>query len=342
MKCAGRPYTTDLDQMTCPTCGAYLQIERVDDHALEGREKLTVETPPEESFHDIPEENGFYPDQTDNTELKEYGHSSPEQFRPMVHAPKGVKSSAGGGAAVRGKVFQYSSTGKEDGSYRRFPWTKLIDAIVYKQRFEDVLHRFYVRVEGEKDAFGNVTYRDVPVNVHGTIAGGMQITDNCIAEVEGKFRGGVLMAERVCLVNDGFRSQVKFQHSPTAILYGIFAIAALIFLIAIGFSSDGAFFDNIGTFLKSWLITAVIVTVLYFVLLFTRAGLVTQLLFGRKKGGGFPLLGIALISLLLTLIFMNSFGIGSAVGGVFSNIFGPIISFVVLIIVIIVVLKLFL
>lgn len=38
------------------------------------------------------------------------------------------------------------------------------------------------------------SYVDVPVNVHGTIAGGIQIIDNCEVEIRGKYKNHVLMA----------------------------------------------------------------------------------------------------------------------------------------------------
>ena len=343
--CAGQPYTNNMQVQAYPRCGKPLGIESVDETTLDDRPMLNIPSDGGDDG-DFPEQpagvSGEPPvPQTDNPwtkpATKKQGNVPAKQHSgPILPA---FSRNAGSGNCIRGKVFQYSSTGKEDGSYRRFPWTKPIDANVYKQRFEDVLHRFYVRVDGEKDAFGNVTYRDVSVNVHGTIAGGMQIADNSIVEVEGKFQNGTLMAERVYIVNSGFRSQVKFQHSPRAIFYGLVAIAALIFMIAIGVGGSGSFFENIGLFLESWLVIAIALSVLYLISMFTRMGLIIRLLGGKQKG--FPLTGIAVISMLLAMVCSNSFGLGNIVGGAVSSALGSVLPIVFFIVIIVVIFKMF-
>lgn len=369
--CAGRPYTENCSMINCPTCNGVLSCEMVDVSSLNGRPKLSV-----------PQKNNIFGNNSSTGTEKQNSGSSGNNFfaqNATIIPPKstsvdtqtnssanniaqsnfngntgiqtknnsnygsktyGGRSVLQSGDAVIGKVSQYSSTGKEDGNYRRLFVQKLVDAILYKQRFEDILHRFKVRVKSSPDAFGNCQYTDVQVNVHGTISGGAQITDNSEVEVFGKYRNGVLMAQKINIINNGYQTPVTFQHSAKAIFYGILAIVAAFFMIYIGLSSDGGFFQNIGSFLKTWLITSVIVTVLYFLLSFSKIGIMTRMASGRPRK--FPLVGILLVSLVLTLIFVNSFGLGASVGSLLSGLFSSIISIVVIIVVLYIVFKLLL
>ena len=244
-------------------------------------------------------------------------------------------ASSKGEVRIRGKVTHYSNSEHEGGHYKRLLFQRIIDALVYGQRIEDLVHRFVVRVSTGTDAYGNETYTDIPVNVHGTISSGAQLCDNIDVEVIGKYRksNGTLMAKKIHMLNSGGRSMVSFQHSPKAILYGVLAIIALILLVIVGFSSNGGFFQNIGSFFKTWLGTAVVLTVLYFISMFSRSKILYMLLSGRRRG--FPLTGILLISLIITVLLLFA---GTSLSGLISS----IISSVVILIVLIVILKLIL
>lgn len=241
---------------------------------------------------------------------------------------------------IRGKITNYTNSQKENSGYRRLFVKKILDAVVYKQRFDDILHSFTVRIDNGTDTFGNQSYADIPVNVHGIIAGGIQLVDNIEVEISGNYCNGILMADNISVINNGYKSPVKFQHSAKAILYEILAIFALAFLIYIGVRSGGSFFQNIGSFLKTWLITAVIVTVLYFLASFSKMGIMARMATGKPRK--FPIIGIMLVSLVIALIFINSFGIGTSVGSVLSGVISSIIPIVVLLVVLFIVFKLLL
>lgn len=370
-KCAGRPYTENCSMTNCPTCNGVLSCEMVDVSSLNGRPTLSVpqknnlfgnnssagteKQNPGSSGNNfftpnttiLPPESTTVNTQTNNSanniaQSSVYGNTGIQTKNNSNSGSKtyGDRSVLQSGNVVSGKVSQYSSTGKEDGNYRRLFVQKLMDAILYKQRFEDILHRFKVRVKSSPDAFGNCQYIDVQVNAHGTISGGAQITDNSEVEVFGKYRNGVLMARKINIINNGYRTPVNFQHSAKAIFYGILAIVAAFFMIYIGLSSDGGFFQNIGSFLKTWLITSVIVTVLYFLLSFSKIGIMTRMASGRPRR--FPIVGVLLVSLVLTLIFVNSFGLGASVGSWLSGLLSSVISVVVVLVVLFVIFKLIL
>lgn len=239
-----------------------------------------------------------------------------------------------GGQTIIGKLTRYSSTNLEKG-YKRLFITKVIDALIYHQRMDDVLHRFTVRVDQDKDAFGYSNFKDIPVNVHGVIAGGAQLDENADVEVTGTFKNNVLMARSIDIINSGYRSRVKFQHSRQGILYGVLAAIALFFLIYVGASSNGGFFQNIGSFFVAWLVSAAIVTVLYLALFMSHFGFLLAI---RRKG--FPFIGILLISFILALLYMNMFGLGTGVGGLLSKALSSILPIIIVIIVIVFVIRL--
>lgn len=252
-----------------------------------------------------------------------------------VHA-----SSKNIGSIIRGKITNYTNSQKENSGYKRFFAKRILDAIIYKQRFDDVLHSFTVRTISGTDTFGNQVYTDVPVNVHGVISGGVQLVNNIEVEVAGKYCNGILMANNISVINNGYKSSVYFRHSIKAVLYGILAIFAAIFLIYIGASSEGGFFENIGSFLKIWLISAVIITVLYFIAIFSKIGIMARMATGKPRK--FPWIGILLISLVIALIIFNSAGIGASVGSALTGILSSAISVIVLLVVLFIVFKLIL
>lgn len=235
--------------------------------------------------------------------------------------------------SISGIVSRYNVTDSESG-YKRLFVFKLIDALVYRQRMDDVKHTFTVHVSHGRDEFGYDTYTDIPVCVHGVIAGGTMLEENTEVEVHGKYKNNCLMADRIQVVNSGYRSTVTFQHSRQGILYAVLAVFALAFLIYVGVSSDGGFFTNIKSFFVAWLISAGIVTVLYLLLFFSRIGR-----FMAYRSKGFPFIGVLLVSFILALLYMNLFGLRTQATGLFSGLLSSVLPFIIVIIVIVVLFK---
>lgn len=345
-ECIGRPYTTHLDTVNCPVCGAVLASEFVGEDELYTRSKLPESYPTDEnSFGDtsaFPSDNeDSYEANDDNNpfvnpfsgnDIKPFNSNPPSAEvnsavyqQPVV--PKSEKSNME--KVIRGKVASYSSTGKEDGSYRRLLPSKILDALVYHQRLEDVLHRFTVRVDGGSDLMGFGNYVDVPVNVHGTIAGGMQITDNCEVEVKGKYKNHVLMAQSIDIINNGYKSRVKFQHSVKAVFYSILFLIAAVVAIYFAATSDGNFLNELKYFMITWAVIAAITIVLYIIISFSKLGLLARFASGKSKR--FPLLGILVLSFIATVIFIKCIGGVAGLGNLFSNLLIALLPLVILI-----------
>lgn len=304
-KCSGRPYTTNTDMLTCPYCSERLSVELVSLEDLCDRKEISA--------------TGNYSEQ-DHTEQDNQNTTGWGSVPPVPPVSYDNNSSKTENApdnnhdanlvckhdnTIRGRISQYSCTGREDGNYRRLFFVRWFQALVYRQRLEDTLHRFTVRVEDEKDSSGYSNYRDVPVNVHGTISRGLQLADNMEVEVSGKYNNGVLMASSVHIVNNGYKSKVNFQRSVRAIVSGIVFVLMLLFLCFIGSSSGLGFWIGIGTFLKLWGIYAVVLTVLYLVLAFTRIGIMFTMFRGREAR--FPIMGILIISMILAVLSLYAF-----------------------------------
>lgn len=306
--CEGKPYTLDFSMKNCPACGGRLLAQEVDDDALAARKQI-------ETRFEIPADSESYLNDEDiylvADDVQLAPTSDDELAEPLPDTADLMKQLDGShndqtmiarhpGNVVRGKIIQYTSTGKEDGGYRRLLPFKIYQAVVYRQRMEDVLHRFTVRVEMEKDELGFSSFVDVPVNVHGTIAGGVQLLENMEVEVCGKYCNGILMAEKIDVINTGFRTRVNFQRSVGAVALGIVGIIALIFLIFVGVSGPYDFFSNIGTFLGVWIGCLIIKLVLYIIFLFTRVGVSISLLF-RKRAFSFS--GLLIVSFICAVVF---------------------------------------
>lgn len=333
-KCDGSPYTEDLSVRVCPLCGNSLSVESADDRSLSLRAHLPESEPTDEL----------------DTWRDDLPRTVSEEPTSVVLVPEdepAIDTSGGdsdytpietrGTVAISGKVSQYSSTGSEDGTYRRLLPVKIFQAIVYKQRMEDVLHRFTVRVEQGVDALGYQKYTDIPVNVHGTIAGGLQIFDNTEVEVHGRFYNNILMAERINIINNGYRSRVGFQRSVRAIAYGILAAVMAAFVLFVAISSNGSFVANLKEFCTIWLAMAAVLSVLYFITRFTRFGILSRMVSNRRRS--FPLMGILLISLALAFIFANVFGSFAGFGSYMSEWFYSAVPTIVIIIVVIFIIK---
>ena len=339
-QCKGNRYTRNLDTERCPYCNTALGIKSVDESELldyeeffgsdNNNEPANDEPSYAESNVDLPivpyKDNGIIP----------AGDSATECARFSVSSQSGSMKRKGN-SYIRGRVMQYSNTQQENSNYRRYLHQKIYDAIVYRQRMEDVLHRFHVRIDQGPDAFGSTSYDDVPVNVHGTIAGGTTIATNEEVEVEGQYRNGVLMASKINVINNGCSSEIKFQRSVRTIVYGILAVVAVIAMIVFVAQNGGGFFANIKSFLLTWLAFAVAAAVLYFVIFFSKIGFMARLASGKRSR--FPFVGILFVSFVASLLFLNSFGIGVTLGSLISHLLWSILPAVLIIVILIVVLK---
>lgn len=342
--CQGRPYTTYLQVNTCPKCGKMLGIESADETELEGRREIFI--PEKSSFRKDKYDEDTTPNKLKWRNEEESLDEEPSRTLPAekkentkvsVISEKSISNSFIPAECIRGRVAQYSSTGKEDGEYRRLLPVKIYQAIVYRQRLEDVLHRFTVRVEQGEDALGYQNYTDIPVNVHGTISGGLQIVDNAEVEVCGKYKNGVLMADSIYVINNGYRSKVSFQHDAKTIMYGILSAIMFLFVSYIAASSDGSFFENMKEFCVIWIIFAAIITVLYLITSLTKIGLLSRM-FSKKKLS-FPLFGILLISLALAFLFVGAFGSFAGFGSYLSGWVYSLIPIIIIIVAVLFIIK---
>ena len=313
----------------CPRCKSTLRIESCEEYELESRPEISMPAVPSDDTYEKPHESPYNhsaygkkkKDSRADENKGEYDEpkvpvAQPKNTVPEKKSNEGiftrnagdVKSyaAARGDTFISGRVSQYSSTGKEDGSYRRLFPVKLYQAVVYRQRLEDVLHRFTVRVVTGKDSLGYEDYTDIPVNVHGTIAGGLQITDNSEVEVRGRFCDGVLMAYDIRMINNGSRSKVGFQRNIRAITIGI--VAAILFagVCYFGSTSVVGFGDSVKTLLASWLISFIVLTVLYIIFAFTKVGLMMSMFRGERRK--FPFLTIAVVSFALAFFISRLIG----------------------------------
>lgn len=309
-RCAGRPFTQALGLINCPVCGSPLEMENVTGTAMAERAELDavcgVSGSSDDSFF-----TPFFgaPDPLDLTD------PAPEPAGVVTVPPtsaharsinRRVETSIG--TTIRGRMSQYSSSGREDGNYRRLPGRRLYQAIRYGQRFEDLCHTFTVRVQGGTDELGNQEYFDVPVNVHGTIQGGVQLADNNEVEVTGSYCKGVLMARKISVISNGYRTTVQFQRSV-----GLMVIAALALIAAIvgiyilaDFSRGGAIWPSIVGFLKTWGTISAIIFVLYLMFCCSRFGFRLMMVLGC--GFGSPIVTSLLLGLILAALFAAKFG----------------------------------
>ena len=160
-----------------------------------------------------------------------------------------------------------------------------------------------MKVSFDSDAMGYENSMDIPVNVHGTIAGGVQIMDNDEVEIHGKYLNDNFMAEEIYLLNNGYRTQVRFQRSVGTIVGGIIMAIIMIMACYVSGSVGGDFFSNLGTFFVGWVAGFLLVTIIFFLLGLTRIGLAI-----RMRGDGkrpFPFFVILVIGAVLSLLFLN-------------------------------------
>jgi len=247
---------------------------------------------------------------------------------------------------IRGKISQYKTYSDKTGNYRRLLPRKIFQALVYGQRFEDLLHSFIVTQTKGTDNSGNPIQQKYVVNVHGSTNYGATLTDNEEVEVRGKFtHDNILMARDIRVINGSVSTPIKFQRSVKLIALSVLVVALFILAI-IGFSSMGSgnsisgFMNNVWSFITTMFAVYVILLVLYVVSSFTRIGFMTRLLAGGRRRSS-PLLTMLVIAFILTLLLYNVFGLGSIVASTLSGALSAVGPIVVMIIGIVILLKAF-
>lgn len=247
-------------------------------------------------------------------------HTLTNNGRAINSMPK-VRDGAGNSNVVVGKVADYSNSSLEPGEYHRNIVQKIVGAIVYGQRTDDIIHRFIVRT-GDDDPLGG-GYHDVFVNVHGIIAGGMQISNNQKVEVHGRYHDGVLLARKMYILNGVGKVPVNFQLATGGLaLFGGLALLVVFFFIG-GLGNPGSMLGGIGVLLSEWLLMLVISAFIWFFLL-SKLGFAGQLI--AYKSGKASLVGILVLSILLTLVFNNTFGLGNAAGTAVNSMLDYVIA----------------
>lgn len=239
-------------------------------------------------------------------------------------------------SSIRGKISQYRTYSDKSGNYRRLLPRKIYQALVYRQRFEDLLHSFTVTEIQGTDSAGNPIQQKYVVNVHGSTNYGATLTDNEEVEVTGKFtHDNIMMAREIQVINGNIATPIKFQRSVKLIALTCIVAALFIFGI-IGFASMDSgdsisgFMNNVWSFITTMFAIYVVLLVLYVVSMFTRIGLMTHLLSGGRKSS--PFLTMLIIAFILTLILYNVFGLGAMVTSTLSgalNIIGPFIVMII-------------
>jgi len=238
---------------------------------------------------------------------------------------------------IRGKISQYRTYSDKSGNYRRLLPRKIFQALVYGQRFEDLLHSFIVTEIKGSDSAGNPIQQKYVVNVHGSTNYGATLLDNEEVEVRGKFtHDNIMMARDIRVINGTISTPIKFQRSVKLIALTCL-IVALFVLGIIGFASMGSgnsisgFMNNVWSFITTMFVVYVILLILYVVSSFTRIGFMTRLLSGGRRRTS-PLITMLVIAFILTLLLYNVFGLGtimaSTLSGALSAV-GPIIVMII-------------
>lgn len=205
---------------------------------------------------------------------------------------------------VSGRICDYSNVSAEAGTYRRFWFQKLYQAIVYHQRTEDVLHRFRVHTADGRDIF---------VNMHGTISSGANFENNLNVTVSGSYRNGFLMADKASIEYENSRVPVRMQHCfqlflPMTILFVILCMAGGV--LASGFSVGGiqgsiqsltAFCHD---FIRVFLLSYLVFLGIYFFLIWPRR---RWGYFYRRQN---PFFTCFILAIIATLLLMNVAGLG--------------------------------
>ncbi|MDO5337008.1 MAG: hypothetical protein Q4E89_06055 [Eubacteriales bacterium] len=307
-------YTIKLKTKKCPVCQRTLEQRQGESTALFGKrlEEMKEASCGEGSGQAAPEkmperERGQRsPEQRENrhTEAKKEQTGTGRTGRQHSAGKQRTSASRGRRRIVSGRICDYSNVSAEAGSYRRFWFQKIHQAIVYHQRTEDVLHRFRVHTADDKDIF---------VNMHGTISSGAALENNLNVTVSGKCRNGFLMADRASIEYAGSRVPVRMQHCfqmllPITILLVILCMAGGI--LTSGFSAGGiqgsirsltAFCHD---FIQTFIIAYIALLVIYFLIIWPRR---RRRYFYRQ---GNPFFTCFILAIIVTLLLMNVAGLG--------------------------------
>lgn len=316
-RCAGMPYTRNTNATCCPKCNSTLRLESCEEYELLSRIEMTVsedtdlgekEKKPFSPFGNFPENKGEKKNESSRpmSSTRAQERNAREEYSSDDNLSFYDDQANRGDVCITGRISQYSVTGRKDGSYRRLLPVRLYQAVVYRQRLEDVLHRFTVSVNTGNDGTGFDNTTEIPVNVHGTIAGGIQLTDNAEAEVRGRFNDGVLMAYDVRIIDNGHMSKVSFQRNVRAITFGIVAAILFVLVCYFGATSLVSFGDSVKALLAAWLICFVGLTIAYFVFSFTRTGIMFSMIRGERRK--FPFLTFLIISFALAFLISRFIG----------------------------------
>ena len=311
-------YTPDEDLTECPVCGGELSFRPIDikDKStykkLEDMDNDRSNSGKNEQFDD-PFDESFSAPMNYDSKSDNGSSSTSEEF--FVHRPQNNDhsrlTSVNNDQSFTGIVYNYKNSDNDGSKYSRLLIMKLWDAVVYKQRMEDVLHYFRLHTSSGKDLDGMEISKNINVNVHGTIIGGAHLADNSRLTVRGKFKNGVLMASEI--TDDDSGSHIRFRRSykaiATTVVISILFLFGLIHCITSS-SSIGDFFHNIGTFFWTLIIVYVVLLVIYFIASFTKFGIIMRAVSQKKMS--IPWLALFIIAFAITILIMsNMSGIGS-------------------------------
>ena len=330
-------YITDEGMTKCPVCGDKLAFKLID-----VKEKAKYKNLDDMGFDDFAFDNeSTFADPLDDDFADPKKRSNNDyddtdvDFIPKPHSSSTSRSrSLSSDESFTGIVYSYRNSDNDGSNYSRLFVMRLWDAIIYRQRMEDVLHYFRLHTSSGKDLDGMEVSKDINVNVHGTIVGGPHLADNSRLTVKGKFKNGVLMASDI--TDDDSGSHIRFRRSykaiVTTIALGILFLIGLIYGISSS-NSVGDVFHNIGVFFVTLAIVYVVLIVLYLIASFTKFGIMMQVLSQRKTT--VPWLALFIVAFAITiLILSNLSGIGGGLGslkGSFSQLLQTLLLYAIII-----------
>ena len=351
--CSGKPYTIEMSRDRCPVCGNRLSTELIaDENTLDYRNRIVFERDSfDETIDDLLDEfsveNNFSGNDSDPFSLDDIsgdeislGHEvSPSISDIQVY--QGDRGTNNGISAsynsdyIIGRVVNYSCAKEEnDKSIKRSFVKKLFHFLIYRQKTDDVLHRFNL-YSGEPDELGYSHSHSIPVNIYGGISDGMAISENDVLEIYGKYNNNnVFMGKEAYINNQGNRIKLHFRHSPKFIVDCICSLIVLALIIFTSVNYDASFVEGLGTFIKTWIIMAIVFLVLYFAV-FKWIALI-KIVTGK---GGIPISGVLFSSFIATLLYMNRSLIWASTGSAIMGFLKPIIITIIFFAVIIFLLK---
>lgn len=335
-------YTTDEEMTECPVCGGELAFKPIDvkDKAkyknLDDMGFDDFASDNEPSFDDPLDDDYTEPKKRNNTSNNNTDYDDTDvDFTPKSRSSSTSRSSSlSSGESFTGIVYSYRNSDNDGSNYSRLFVMRLWDAIIYRQRMEDVLHYFRLHTSSGKDLDGMEVSKDINVNVHGTIVGGAHLADNSRLTVRGKFKNGVLMASDI--TDDDSGSHIRFRRSykaiATTIVLGILFLIGLIYGISSS-NSVGGVFHNIGVFFGTLAIVYIVLIVIYLIASFTKFGMIMRVLSQRKTI--VPWLALFIVAFAITsLILSNLSGIGGGLGslkGSFSQLLQTLLLYAIII-----------